>query len=118
MSTQYLVYDFHGAYLTLIQQDGRRFVACRPVVDAIGLDWEGQYQRINRDEVLKSTICVVPTVTGNGRNHNHLCVPLERLSSWLSKISTSGINNPDVKARLVLYQWECYAALDQYFSLN
>ena len=113
-----LTYNFKGSDLALIQQDGRRFVACRPVVDAIGLDWEGQYQLISRDEVLKSTICVVPTVTGNGKIYNQLCVPLEHLKGWLAKISSRLIKDPKVKARLILFQKECCAALNHYFSPN
>ena len=118
MSTSLLTYNFHGADLTLIQQDGKRYVACQPLVLAIGLDWDGQYQLISSDKVLNSTVCVVQTGGENGQNYNQLCVPVDQLNGWLSKISTSGINDPDVEARLVLYQRECFAALHNYFSLN
>ena len=113
-----LTYNVKGSDLALIQQDGRLFVACQPVVDAIGLDWEGQYQLISRDEALKSTVYVMPIIVENGQSYNQLCVPLERLSSCLSKISSRLIKDPKVKARLILFQEECCAALNHYFFLN
>ncbi len=32
-------------------EDGEIYVALRPIVEALGLDWAGQYQRIKRDPV-------------------------------------------------------------------
>ncbi|NJL06250.1 MAG: hypothetical protein HC911_15365 [Chloroflexaceae bacterium] len=48
----------------LVRMDGvvRVLVPVRPVCDVLGVDWEGQRQRIARDEVLGSTVVEMTTV--------------------------------------------------------
>lgn len=34
------------------RKEAQIYVPVKPIADALGLEWSGQYQRINRDEVL------------------------------------------------------------------
>jgi hypothetical protein len=51
--------SFHGQPLSVIPQDNQLYVAIKPICENIGLPWEGQRQRIKRDEVLNSTASMI-----------------------------------------------------------
>ena len=54
--------EFHGAHLVTTLVDGVPHVALRPICEAVGLDWNGQYQRLMRHAVLAPTVCMTHTV--------------------------------------------------------
>jgi prophage antirepressor-like protein len=43
--------QFHGQTLVTTQHNGEPHVAMRPIVEAMGLDWQAQLQRIKRKEL-------------------------------------------------------------------
>lgn len=108
--------DFHGKPLTVVTAaDGRRLVAMRPICEAVGLQWESQYNRLRRNEVLASTISVMNMVAADGKEREQVCLPLEYLNGWLFGISTSRVK-PEIRQRLEDYQRECYQVLNAYWS--
>ena len=40
----------------------------RPICEALGVDPEGQRQRIERDEILGPTACMIKAVAGDGKD--------------------------------------------------
>lgn len=108
--------DFHGNSLSVVTAaDGRRLVAMRPICEAIGLQWESQYNRLRRNEVLTSTISVMNMVAVDGKEREQVCLPLEYLNGWLFGISTSRVK-PEIRQRLEDYQRECYQVLNAYWN--
>lgn len=108
--------DFHGNLLSVVTAaDGRRLVAMRPICDAIGLQWESQYNRLRRNEVLTSTISVMNMVAADGKEREQVCLPLEYLNGWLFGISTGRVK-PEIRQRLEDYQRECYQVLNAYWG--
>ena len=59
--------EFHGAHLVTTLVDGVPHVALRPICEAVGLDWNGQYQRLMRHAVLAPTVCMTHTVADDGK---------------------------------------------------
>ena len=54
---------FHEETLLVVEDSlGERFVAMKPTVEALNLNWSGQYRRLNRHPVLSSTVCIMQTV--------------------------------------------------------
>ncbi|OOF42313.1 hypothetical protein BKK51_12965 [Rodentibacter trehalosifermentans] len=60
-STQVSTVQFHNQTLITFEQDNLQYVAMKPICENIGLNWDGQRQRIQRDEVLNSTIVIITT---------------------------------------------------------
>ena len=107
--------DFHGHALTVITADDEHLVALRPICEAIGLAWHGQYERIQRHEVLRTTVRVTRTVAEDGKERDLACLPLHYLNGWLFGVDASRVR-PEIRERLVQYQRECFTALAAYWQ--
>lgn len=108
--------SFHGQQLAVIPQQQKLYVAIKPICENIGLNWDSQFRRINRDEVLNTTIAMMAMVAADGKTRELLCLPLEMLNGWLFGIDTNRIKNPEIKARILAYKRECYQVLFDYWT--
>lgn len=106
--------DFHDQKILTIRKDGIEFVAMRPVVEAIGLDWKRQREKImsNKD---KFNWGLMPSVGQDGKNRDMLCIPLTKLNGFLFTINPERIPDPQVRRRVELYQEECFIVLHNYW---
>ena len=104
---------FHGNEIIAVEKNGKKYVAMKPIVTALGLEWNKQLELIKRDAVLSEgmTITGIPS---EGGIQESVCLPLEYLNGWLFKVSA---NRYKGKRRQVieLYQRECYHALYDYW---
>jgi len=106
--------DFHGDKLPVFKKDGKNLVAMKPIAEHLGLDWNGQFQRIKRNPTLKRSMCIIHIPTTDGGNQETTTLPLEFLNGWLMGVSVNQVK-PEIKDRLMEYQDECYQALHDYF---
>lgn len=86
----------------------------RPICEGIGLSWQSQYNRIQRDEVLSEGVVVMNTPSAGG-DQRTLCLPLDLLNGWLFGVDVKRCK-PFVRQSLVRYKFECYAALAAYWQ--
>jgi hypothetical protein len=114
MTTQTVTVQFHDQNLTAAMIDGKPYVAMKPICENIGLQWEGQFQRIKRHLVLSSTMCMTHIVAEDGKQREMLMLPLDYLNGWLFGIDVARVK-PDIKDRLTDYQRECFQVLADYF---
>jgi hypothetical protein len=102
-------------------EDGEIYVALRPIVEALGLNWSGQLQRIKRDAVLGKhlrTLSVVVTHT-EGREAQHgqvVCLPKQYISGFLFGVSAGRIKDPKLRAKVIQFQEEAHLFLDAAFT--
>lgn len=114
MSTSISTVAFNGATLTLASINNKPFVAIRPICEAMGIDWNAQFQKIKRDLVLNSVMCMTHTTGSDNKKYEMVCLPLEYLNGWLFKIDARRVRNPQAQVAVVQYQRECYPALNNY----
>lgn len=96
--------------------DEKHYVALKPLVEGIGLKWDGILRKIKNNKVLSSTIYTTYIVADDGKNREMVCLPLDRINGLLFLVNTEDYNhNPELKERLEKYQELCYNALYQYF---
>ncbi|SMO61074.1 P22_AR N-terminal domain-containing protein [Balnearium lithotrophicum] len=111
--------EFHGDYLTAVFDGETVWVAVRPLIENLGLDWSKQYRKIIADPVLSQVVAQKATTSqgkdGKTYQVKMLCLPLEYINGLLFKINPSKIPNPQVREKVILYQKECYKALYNYF---
>jgi len=113
---------FYGDELTaVLAEDGTVYVPIRPICDSLGLDWDGQRQRIHRDPVLSevSMSAVITTAdiesgSRRPRSSTMLCLPLDYLNGWLFGVNANRVN-PAIRDRLLSYQRESYRVLADAF---
>lgn len=106
--------DFNGQQLITIEQDGIHYTAVKPICENIGLDWNGQFQRIKRDDVLNSVMCVIHITGADNKKYEMTCLPIEFLNGWLFGVDAKRVK-PEVKAPLIQYKMQCYKVLHDYW---
>jgi hypothetical protein len=107
--------EFYGDELTAVKaENGRVYVSIRHMCESLGIDTQGQRQRINRHSVLDRglMVCKLHTIQGE-RDHHVLRVDLVPL--WLSGIRTSTVNE-DARSKLETFQEEAAAVLWEAFQ--
>lgn len=114
---QKIIVPFHNTDLVALQDDKNIYVAMKPVVKALKLDWGSQRKRIERDDVLSSVMVMMTTSGKDGKNYQMLCLPLQYLNGWLFGIDTNRISK-DLRDLIIIYKKECYNALYSYFKGN
>ncbi|MQX38547.1 phage antirepressor N-terminal domain-containing protein [Roseospira navarrensis] len=107
---------FEGA--NLIVRPGRTpvdtLVAMKPLVEGMGLEWEGQRQRIARHPVLKGSTSVFQVETGAGPRDT-LFLPLIRVNFFLATIHPERVTDEAVRKTVIAYQTRCADVLFKEF---
>ncbi|MEX8495489.1 phage antirepressor N-terminal domain-containing protein [Sphaerotilus sp.] len=108
---------FHGLSLSAVLVNGAPCVAIRPICDSLGLNWSGQFRRIQRDAELKASVVVMATVAEDGKRRKMLFLPLDRLNGWLFGVDVARVRE-ELRERMNWYRRECYAVLARHFGLS
>ena len=99
----------------LVCQDPEQLVPIRPICDALGIDPEGQRQRILRDEILSSVAFMTKATGSDEKQYDMLAIPLKFVFGWLFTIDASRVSE-EARPAVIQYKLECYNALYQYFA--
>lgn len=84
MTNKFETVPFHGTSLTVINHKNQRLVAMRPICEAIGLAWNGQLERIMRDEVLSTCVRVIRTQLPRDTQYREVTfLPVKYINGWL-----------------------------------
>ncbi|MCG9041978.1 phage antirepressor N-terminal domain-containing protein [Laribacter hongkongensis] len=87
----------------LVGHDNEPFVAMKPVVTNMGLDWAAQFTKLK--EKFSSTIGEITTVGEDGKYREMVCLPLRKLPAWLYSINHNKVK-PELQDKIVRYQNE------------
>ncbi|MBE2200448.1 MAG: ORF6C domain-containing protein [Anaerolinea sp.] len=98
------------------------YVPLRPICDYLGLDWSAQTRRIQRDDVLADVVMSVAITATDidpdsrrPRTSDMLAIRLEFLNGWLFGVNARRVK-PEIRAKLLAYQRECYTVLARHFT--
>ena len=58
----------------IIATSDEQMIAIRPICEALGIDANGQKQRIDRDEILGSVACVIHATGRDGKQYEMYCI--------------------------------------------
>lgn len=108
--------NFRGDELYGFKQPDGIFVALKPMVEAMGLDWSAQLKRVKRDPILSEGMAMMATPFGRGDGQECACINVELIQGWLFTIDTLRIKLEEVRKKVQLYQRECYAVLHAHFT--
>lgn len=108
--------NFRGDDLYGFKQDDGIYLALKPMVEAMGLDWSAQFRRVQRDPILAEGIAMMATPFGRGGDQECMCIRLDLVNGWLFTIDSSRIKDEAVKQRVQTYQRECYQVLHDHFA--
>lgn len=88
-------------------------IALKPVCDAMGLDFEGQRQRLERQRW--ATTCVMQAVAEDGKTRDMVTVDRRTFTMWLATIETSRLKNESAREQVAIFQSEAADVLDAHF---
>ncbi|WP_447879820.1 phage antirepressor N-terminal domain-containing protein [Serratia fonticola] len=106
--------QFHGQPIITAMVAGVAYVAMRPIVENIGIDWTGQSVKL-RNQKEKFNCRDISMVAADGKLRKLLCLPLRKLNGWLFSINPERVR-ADIKDKLIQYQEECFAVLHEYWT--
>ncbi len=97
---QLVTVAFNGQAILAVLVDGKPFVAMKPIIENIGLQWEAQYKRILRHPVLKGSMSMMDIqVDGDVQRRQYLCLPLSMLNGWLFGVDVNRVKE-EIKPKL------------------
>ncbi|WP_233113703.1 phage antirepressor N-terminal domain-containing protein [Aggregatibacter actinomycetemcomitans] len=108
---------FLGLNITVINHQDKPYVPMKQIAENIGLVWHAQFERLQRNEVLNSSIRIIRMVAEDGKYREMVCLPLYYLNGWLFGVNPSRVK-PEIKAKLIEYQKDCYEVLWDYWTLG
>ena len=92
--------------------DGEDMVAVKPISEALGLDWAGQYKKISND--LERLNCRhMSIVAEDGKQREMLCIPIKKVAIWLCSINPKKVKEK-YKATVIAFQEELQHVLYSY----
>lgn len=106
--------EIKGAVVIHAPSDRVVYVPIRPLCDFLGINWDGQRQRLQRDPVLSAETQSVIINTPGGPQES-ICLPLDMLNGWLFGISAGRVKE-EIRDRVIRYQRECYRVLAEAFQ--
>lgn len=110
---QLIPVQFYEDTVVLVGQDNEPYVAMKPIVTNMGLDWKSQYAKLT--ERFGPTMVEITTVAEDGKLRGMSCMPLRKLPAWLYSISPNKVK-PELRDKIVRYQNECDDALWDYWT--
>lgn len=105
---------FRDSTLICLEQNDELFVAMRPVVEGMGVDWKSQHRKLISDSARFCVHHMTTQMPGDDQRREMLCLPLRRLNGWLMSISSSKVR-PEIRDTVIAYQQECDEVLFRHF---
>lgn len=109
------IIPFHSAKLLLVEHGGQPFVAMKPVVEGMGLDWKTQYRKLQGGRFNICMVIMTIQIPGDDQRREVSCLPLRKLAGWLMSIHASKVR-PELRDGVIAYQNECDDALWAYWN--
>lgn len=113
-TTELMPVEFAGATLYIINQDGIPFTPMKPIVEAMGLDWAGQFTKLKSNSTRWGIGEI--SIPSNGGEQSMSCLPLRKLPGWMMTIHPNKVKDSSVRERIVRYQNECDDVLWDYWN--
>lgn len=103
---------FHGNSLLVVEHQGEAYTPMRPIIDGMGLTYQGQVDKLKSRFAKGVREIMIPT---KGGDQTMLCLALRKLNGWLSSIQPNKVK-PEIRDRVIQYQEECDDVLYEYWT--
>lgn len=113
----HVIAQINGTDIVTVDQNGQTYVPIRPICEALGIDFAAQYNKLQSDETLSSTVAIIAMVAADEKERDMVCMPLKFIYGWLFTINPGKVA-PDVRKAVLRYRRECYEVLYEHFSAS
>jgi hypothetical protein len=102
----------HTELLTARDTEGKIFVALKPLVNGMGLDWKSQYAKIKNDSRFN---CGDNTMVGlDGKNREMVTLNLDHLPAYLYSINPNRVKK-ELRDTIIAFQSETFSVINNYW---
>jgi hypothetical protein len=112
---QKTVLFYNDELLAVRGDDNDVYVSLRHLCDALGLDFAGQSQRVQRNNVLSKGQRTSEIQTPRGRRQ-FVLIRVDLVPLWLAGVSTRSVRSDEARTRLETYQAEAAKVLWEAFQ--
>lgn len=105
-TTALLPVFFREATLYVADVNGEPYVPMRPIVEGMGLSWQGQHEKFAGSRFATSVREILMQLPGDTQRRPMTCLPLRKLPGWLMSVYPNKVR-PALRERIVQYQNEC-----------
>ena len=113
MSTQTITVN--EKEITIATYGNERYVAIKPICEAIGVKYDTQIEKIKEDEILSQLTPLRGIVAADEKERKMRVIPLRFVFGWLFTINPNNVK-PEIKQQVINYRMECYNALFDTFT--
>ena len=99
----------------LLIENGEKLVPLKPICEALGVGHQAQIEKVEEDEILKSTIRLSLTVGADGKQREMKCIPYKYVFGWLFTINPKNVK-PEAQEIVTKYKMICYDVLYRHFT--
>ena len=96
-------------------EQGEVLIPIRPICDALGVNSNGQIEKIKSDPILGATDKLSLSVGPDGRQREMVCLPLQYVFGWLFTINPANVSE-EARPAVKRYRLDCYDALYNHFT--
>ncbi|EPI4695958.1 phage antirepressor N-terminal domain-containing protein [Morganella morganii] len=105
---------FHGDNLYLVSYEGQPFVAMRPFIEGMGLDWASQYTKI-KQRFKTCVVNITMQLPCDNQRRSVVCLALKKLTGWLHTININKVR-PEIRDKVAAYQDKSDDVLYEYWT--
>ncbi|WP_368877358.1 phage antirepressor N-terminal domain-containing protein [Providencia vermicola] len=105
---------FHGDNLYLVNYEGQPFVAMRPFIEGMGLDWASQYTKI-KQRFKTCVVNITMQLPCDNQRRSVVCLALKKLTGWLHTININKVK-PEIREKVAAYQDRSDDVLYEYWT--
>lgn len=117
MENQSLISTINGTEIVTVDRDGEIFVPIKPICTALGIAFPPQYNKLQEDETLSSTVTIIVTVGADEKDREMVCLPLKYVYGWLFTINPKNVA-ATARESVTRYRQECYEVLYEHFTAS
>lgn len=111
--TEIVHVPFHGDDILTVEVDGHPHIVMKPTVEAIGLDYWTQVEKLRTRSW--ATTSQRPVVAADGKTRDMVTIDVRSFLMLLATIDERRVSK-DVRPKLVAYQAEVADAIEQYWT--
>lgn len=100
--------EFNGKKLTLVNQDGNFFIALKPIIEVLEVDWSSHHKWLKSHTIFSSVMVNITTTGSDGKAYKMVCIPEKFIYGWLLSFS------PKTQTHIT-FQQQCYDILYNHF---
>jgi hypothetical protein len=101
--------------ILIISYYNEKYVAIKPICEAIGVDYSSQLKRIKEDNILSSVVVLSTTTGADEKQYKMQTLPIRYIFGWLFRIDSRNVKE-EIRDSVEKYQRECYDVLFDTFT--